>query len=129
MCIRDRLKSLLLLKLRKYDKAESVFDGRISINIHDDVCLSFIKVMKHDFTEAKKFLEKWKVDDDVNKILDYVFFYEKKWNDFNQKKKNSSSLFNQNEEITKSLKDCLEMKKIVVKMYDDFFLVNFVITI
>ena len=49
------------------------------------------------------------------------FFYEKKWNDFNQKK-NSSSLFNQNEDITKLLKDCVEMKKIVVKMYDDFFL-------
>ena len=115
------LKSLLLLKLRKYDEAESVFDGEISINIHENVCHSFIKVMKNDFTGAMKFLEKWKVENDVNKILDYVFFYEKKWNDFNQKK--NSSLFN-HEDITKSLKDCVEMKKIVVKMYDDFFLVH-----
>ena len=124
------LKSLLLIKLGKYDKAESVFDGHIHFDvIYDDVCHSFIKVMKHDFTGAKKFLEKWKLKYDVNKILDYVFFYEKKWNDFNQKKKNSSSLFNQNEEITKSLKDCVEMKKIVVKMYDDFFLYRFVMAI
>ena len=123
------LKSLLLIKLGKYDKAESVFDGHIHFDvIYDDVCLSFIKVMKHDFTGAKKFLEKWKLKNDVNKILDYVFFYEKKWNDFNQKK-NSSSLFNQNEDISKLLKDCVEMKKIVVKMYDDFFLYRFVIAI
>ena len=114
------LKSLLFLKLGKYDEAESVYNGKMHLYINDDVCLSFIKFMKNDFSGAKKFLEKWKVDNDINKILDYVCLYEIKWNDFNKKK--NSSLFNQNEDIAKSLKKCVEMKKVVVKMYDMYFL-------
>ena len=43
-----------------------------------------------------------------------------KWNDFHQKK--SSSSFNQNEDIRKSLEDCVKFKKTVVKMFDDYIL-------
>ena len=112
-------KSLLLLKLGKYDEAESVYDGRSDLIVLDSLSLSFVKFMKHDFSGAKEFLESWKIGIGINIILDYVCLYEIKWLDFNQKK-NSSSL-NQRHEVAKSLKECVEMKKIIIEMYDDHF--------
>ena len=112
-------KSLLLLKLGKYDEAESVYDGKIVSNLLSFLSLSFVKFMKHDFSGAKEFLESWKIIVNINNILDYVCLYEMKWCDFNQKK--NSSLLNQKYEVAKSLKECVEMKKIIIKMYDDLF--------
>jgi len=120
------LESLLLLKLGKYDEAETVYDGRSIVDTNDDSILSFVKFMKCDFSGVKKLLEKWKVVNEINNILDYVCLYEMKWNDFNRKKNSSS--FNQNEDFIKSLKECVEMKKIIVKMYDDFFLHSYRLT-
>ena len=110
-------KSLLLLKLGKYDEAESVYDGRSDLNVLDSLSLSFVKFMKHDFSGAKELLESWNIDNDI--LLDYVCLYEIKWLDFNQKK-NSSSL-NQRHEVAKSLKECVEMKRTIIEMYDDYF--------
>ena len=112
-------KSLLLLKLGKYDEAESVYDGRSDLNVFDSLSVSFVKFMKHDFSGAKELLESWKINNDIKIILDYVCLYEIKWLDFNQKK-NSSSL-NQRHEVAKSSKECVEMKKILMEMYDDVF--------
>ena len=112
-------KLLLLLKLGKYGEAESVYDGRSKLNVFDSLSVSFVKFMKHDFSGAKEFLESWKIDNDINKILYYVCLYEMKWFDFNQKK-NSPSL-NQRHEVAKSLKECVETKKIIIEMYDDYF--------
>ena len=111
-------KSLLLLKLGNYDEAESVYDGK-KLDLLDSLSLSYVKFMKHDFSGAKKLLESWKIDNGINNILCYVCLYEIKWFDFNQKK-NSSSL-NQRQEVAKSLKECVEMKKIIIEMYDDYF--------
>ena len=77
--------------------------------------------MKHDFSGAKELLESWNIDNDI--LLDYVCLYEMKWFDFNQKK-NSPSL-NQRHEVASSLKECVEMKKIIIEMYDDYFRHNF----
>ena len=111
-------KSLLLLKLGKYDEAESVYNGfeKRNLDLLDSLSLSFVKFMKHDLPGAKELLKSWKMVEGVRNILDYVCLYEIKWCDFNRKK-NSSSL-NQTHEVAKSLK---EMKKIIIEMYDDFF--------
>ena len=116
-------KSLMLLKLGKFVEAESVFDGESNFDLLESLSLSFVKFMKHDFSGAKELLESWKIDIGINNILDYVCLYEMKWFDFSQKK-NSSSL-NQGHEVLKSLKECVEMKKIVIEMYDDYFRHNF----
>ena len=113
------IKSLLLLKLGKYDEAESVCDGRSDLIVFDSLSLSFVKFMKHDFSGAKELLESWKINNVIKNILDYVCLYEIKWLDFNQKK-NSSSL-NQGHEVAKSLKECVKMKKIIIEKYDDYF--------
>ena len=115
------LRSLLLLKLGKYDEAESVYDGKSIFELFDYVCLSFVKFMKHDFSGAKDLLEKRKIHEEgINDISIGVWLYELKWNDFNQKKISFS--FNQNEDVTKSLKECVEMKKMIAKWYDKFLL-------
>ena len=116
-------KSLLLLKLYKYNEAESVFNYRIDLDFLQYLSLSFIKFMKHDSPGAKELLESWKIVNDINNIFNYVCLYEMKWCDFNQKK-NSSSL-NQKYEVKKSLKECVEMKKIIMEMYDDYFRCRF----
>ena len=112
---------MLLFKLGKYDEAESVYNGfdKRNLDIFDSLSLSFVKFMKHDFSGAKELLKSWMIDDVINKILVYVCLYEVKLCDFNQKK-NSSSL-NQRHEVASSLKECVEMKKIIIEMYDDFF--------
>ena len=107
-------KSLLLLKLSKYDEAESLFDDESDFDLFDSLSVSFVKFMKHDFSGAKEFLESWKIIVNINNILDYVCLYEMKWFDFNQKK-NSSSL-NQRHEVASSLKECVEMKKIIIEI-------------
>ena len=111
-------KSLLLLKLGKYDEAESVYDGISDLSIQS-LSLSFVKFMKHDFFGTKELLESWKMVEGVRNILDYVCLYEIKWCDFNQKK--NSSLLNQRHEVGKSLKECVEMKKIIIEMFDFYF--------
>ena len=111
-------KSLLLLKLDKYDEAESVYDGR-KLDLLHSLSLSFIKFMKHDLPGAKELLKSWKMVEGVRNILDYVCLYEVKLCDFNQKK-NSSSM-NQRHEVSKSLKECVEMKTMIIEMYDDYF--------
>ena len=116
-------KSLMLLKLGKFVEAESLFDDVSNFDLLESLSLSFVKFMKHDFSGAKEFLESWKIDNGIKNILDYVCLYEMKWLDFNQKK-NSSSL-NQRHEVASSLKECVEMKKIVIEMYDDYFRHNF----
>ena len=79
--------------------------------------------MKHDLPGAKKLLESWMIDNDINNIFNYVCLYEMKWCDSKQKK-NSSSL-NQRHEVAKSSKECVEMKKIIMEMYDDYFRCRF----
>ena len=101
------LKSLLLLKLKKYEEAESVFDGVEDSFSFSCLCLSFIKFLRNDFSGAMKNLEKYDNDDAIEEILNYVYFYEIKWHNFNEKKSSSSI----NEESKKSLKECVEMKK------------------
>ena len=114
-------KSLLLLKLGKYDEVESVYDGR-KLDLLDSLSLSFVKFMKHDFAGAKEFLESWKILIGINNILDYVCLYEMKWCDFNQKK-NSSSL---RDKVLKSLEECVEMKKAIIEKYDNYFRYRFI---
>ena len=114
-------KSLLLLKLGKYDEVESVYDGR-KLDLLDSLSLSFVKFMKHDFPGAKEFLESWKILIGINNILDYVCLYEMKWCDFNQKK-NSSSL---RDKVLKSLEECVEMKKAIIEKYDNYFRYRFI---
>ena len=113
-------KSLLLLKLEKYDEAESVYNGfeKRNLDLLDSLSLSFVKFMKHDLPGAKELLKSWKMVEGVRNIFNYVCLYEIKWCDFNRKK-NSSSL-NQTHEVAKSSKECVEMKKIIIE-YDDFF--------
>ena len=74
-------KSLLLLKLHKYNEAESVFNYRIDLDLLQYLSLSFIKFMKHDLPGAKELLESWKIDNDINNIFNYVCLYEMKWCD------------------------------------------------
>ena len=116
-------KSLLLLKLGKYNEAESVYDDKNDFDVLQSLSLSFVKFMKNDFSGAKEILESWKINDDINNILDYVCLYKMKWYDFNQKK-NSSSL-NQRHEVAKSLKECVEMKEAIIEMYDNYFRYRF----
>ena len=112
-------KSLLLLKLGKNDEAESVYDGISNLDSFDSLSLSYVKFMKHDLPGAKELLKSWKMVEGVRNILDYVCLYEIKWCDFNQKK-NSSSM-NQRHEVSKSSKECVEMKTMIIEMYDDYF--------
>ena len=113
-------KSLLLLKLGKYDEAESVCYGRIVFHSLHSFSFSFVKFMKNDLPGAKELLQSWKIDIDINIILDYVCLYKIKWCDFNQKKNSSSR-----HEVGKSLKECVEMKKIIIEMFDIYFRHNF----
>ena len=112
-------KSLLLLKLGKYDEAETVCNGESDLDGFKFLSLSFVKYMKNDLPVARELLEIWKIDIDINNILDYVSLYEIKWCDFDQKKISSS--MNQRHEVAKSLKECVEMKRFIIEMYDDYF--------
>ena len=76
--------------------------------------------MKHDLSAAKDLLESCKYFIEIKNILDWIYFYEMKLRDSNQKK--SSPSMNQRQDLAKSLKECIEMKKMIIKMYDDFFL-------
>ena len=116
-------KSLLLFKLGKYDEAESVFDGINDLGILQYLSLSYVKFMKHDFSGAKELLESWKIDNDINNILKCVCLYETKCWNFNQK--TGSSPLNQREDIQKSLKECVEIKNVIIEMCNEVFLDKF----
>ena len=115
-------KSLLLLKLGKYDEAESVYDGK-KLDLLQSLSLSFTRFMKHDFSGAKELLESWKIGDGISNILKCVCLYETKCWNFNQKTGSSPS--NQREDIQKSLKECVEMKNVIIEMCDEVFLDKF----
>ena len=122
-------KSLLLLKLWKFDEAESAFNdfGLLSYagSFHLTVSLSFIKFMRHDLSGANKLLRDWIEKENIETILNWIFLYGRKFNDFNEKKNSSLS----KDSINLSLGDCFEMKKTIVKMYDNLFLQGYVLTI